>query len=41
MNYNTFEVQVVEEAVEAATVKELNELELALVGGGIADPLLS
>jgi hypothetical protein len=39
MNYNTQEVEIVEQAIETASVTELNELELALVGGGIGDPL--
>jgi hypothetical protein len=42
MEYNTFEVAVVKEAVvqaEVVQLDELAELQLALVGGGIGDPL--
>jgi len=39
MEYNVIEVSVVEMLAEKAEIKELNDLELALIGGGIGDPI--
>ena len=39
MDFNAIEVAVVETLTEAVEVKELNDLELALIGGGIGDPI--
>jgi hypothetical protein len=42
MNFDTCEVAVIEQAATRETenqLVELNQLQLALVGGGIGDPL--
>jgi len=39
MEYNVIEVGVVEMLAEKVEIKELNDLELALIGGGIGDPI--
>ena len=42
MEHNKFEADIVEKVVTEATenqVRELNDLQLALIGGGIGDPV--
>ena len=44
MEFNKAEVIVIEEAIQEAVsndIRELNELQLALVGGGIGDVVIS
>jgi len=43
MNFNQLELNTVEQLATSAeqTIKELGELELALVGGGCGDPILA
>jgi hypothetical protein len=44
MEHTNVEITFIQETADEATgvqLRELNELQLALVGGGIADPVLS
>ena len=43
MNFNQLELNTVEQLAASTeqTIKELGELELALVGGGMGDPILA
>ena len=41
MNFNQLELNTVEHVATEQTIKELGELELALVGGGCGDPILA
>jgi hypothetical protein len=44
MEHTRIEVALIKETADEATdakLRELNELQLAFVGGGIADPVLS
>jgi len=39
MEHNIIEVEIVEQLAEQANLRELSEMQLALVGGGIGDPI--